>query len=181
MNADDNPLDFVWATFKTTRDCLKVADKVRTQANVNWLQKTDFIFLSETEASERLKTCHDESENFAILLFWAVFERFIIDYLREKGKPLMEIEPNALSGPFYQQFESTVEYWRIEDILDIFKSIVDPNLLGNAKNIKKYRDWVAHRNPRRVHEGKTDPRFVYSILSQIITAINNFETSPDSL
>ena len=43
MNADDNPLDFVWATFKTTRDCLKVADKVRTQANVNWLQKTDFI------------------------------------------------------------------------------------------------------------------------------------------
>jgi hypothetical protein len=44
MNADDNPLDFVWATFKTTRDCLKVTDKVRTQANVNWLQKQILFF-----------------------------------------------------------------------------------------------------------------------------------------
>jgi hypothetical protein len=43
--------------------------------------------------------------------------------------------------------------------------------LGDAKNVKRYRDWVAHRNERRGHNGKTDPKFAYNTLSQIVDAI----------
>jgi hypothetical protein len=171
MSPDENPLDAVWAAYITTKDCLKIADRARNQASLELLRKTGLILLSDAEASEQLTMCHDESENFAVLSMWAVFERFIIDYLRDKGRHLMEIEPKGLSEPFYSQLEASVEYWRIEDILDILKGVVDSRLIGDAKNIKKYRDWVAHKNPRRSHEGKTDPKLAYSILSQIIESI----------
>lgn len=176
MKAYDNPLDVVWATYKTTRDCLKIADKVRIQNDSRLLEKTDFIFLQESEASERITTCHDESENFAILSLWAVFERFLIDYLVTKGQPLRSISPTTLAEGIYETFESAVEYRRIDEILDLFKGVVDSNLIGNAKNIKKYRDWVAHKNPRRGHSGKTDPLMAYGILSQIIQAINESDS-----
>jgi len=171
MSPEENPLDAVWGAYRTTKDCLRIADRARNQASPELFRNTDLILLADGQASERLRMCHDESENFAILSMWAVFERFVVDYLREKGRCLMAVEPTGLSEPFYSQLELTVEYWRIEDILDILKGIVDARLIGAAKNIKKYRDWVAHRNPRRSHEGKIDPKLAYNILSQIITTI----------
>jgi hypothetical protein len=64
-----------------------------------------------------------------------------------------------------------MEYWKTGDVLDIFKGIVDPNLIGNAKQIKDYRDWVAHRNPRRPSPTKTDPASAYTVLQQILQRV----------
>ncbi|MCK6510964.1 hypothetical protein L6R29_13465 [Myxococcota bacterium] len=34
--------------------------------------------------------------------------------------------------------------WNIEDLLDLFKGSLDSDLVGNVKNVYKYRNWIAH-------------------------------------
>ena len=61
--------------------------------------------------------------------------------------------------------------WKIEDVLDLFKRDIDAQLIGDAKNIKKHRDWIAHRNPRRPSPGAVTPAFAYKILSEALAHI----------
>ncbi len=179
MSSRENPLDLVLMTYETTKDCLKIADKVRFQGNVALMKRTKLILLPEAEATDQIKACHDETENFAVLSLWAVFERFVVEYLIKKGEPLQDIRPANLAKGIYETFESAVERGRINDTLDLLKEIVDPKLIGNAKNIKKYRDWVAHKNPKRGPMSKTDPKFVHHILSEIIQIINDSDPESD--
>jgi hypothetical protein len=69
-----------------------------------------------------------------------------------------------------------VEYWRAEHILDIFKKNIDGALIGDAKKIKKYRDWVAHRNPRKPPPEDVTPEFACRILSEILMRVEALET-----
>jgi hypothetical protein len=59
----------------------------------------------------------------------------------------------------------------LDDLLDLFKSLVEVDKIGVAKQIKDYRDWIAHRNPKRLPPAQTEPRTAYSVLAAIIDAI----------
>lgn len=171
----------VWTTYATTTQCIRIVDRLRTASNVDFEQHACLEGLTAVEAHSLMRGCRDESENFAILALWAVFERFLIDYVREKGVLLGNMGPEPFSQSLRCRFEASVENWRMDDILDLFKGAVDPRLLGDAKNVKRYRDWVAHRNDRRGHNGKTDPKFAYNTLSEIIDAIMATENPQTSL
>ena len=55
----------------------------------------------------------------------------------------------------------------------MFKEITDPNLIGNAKQVKQYRDWVAHRNIDKGSPPKVAPQSAYQILSKILDDLDN--------
>ncbi len=59
----------------------------------------------------------------------------------------------------------------MDDVLDLFKPLVDPDQIGIAKQIKDYRDWIAHRNPNQPPPAQTEPRTANSVLAAIIEAI----------
>ena len=61
-----------------------------------------------------------------------------------------------------------MEYWRIADVLDLLKEHVDSDLIGQAKQIKQYRDWVAHRNMVKGVPADIPPQSAYIILSEIL-------------
>ncbi len=79
--------------------------------------------------------------------------------------------------PFYHIWKSyetmrkaiskNIEYWKIDEILDVLKVIIDPDLIGQAKQIKKYRDWVAHRNIKKKSPPNVVPERAYSVLAEI--------------
>jgi hypothetical protein len=56
----------------------------------------------------------------------------------------------------------------MDDLLNLSKGTVDAASLGRAKQIKEYRDWVVHRNPRRLPSSKTDAQTAYAFLSQLL-------------
>jgi hypothetical protein len=126
---------------------------------------------SSQGSTERIQRSRDESDDFVILSLWVAFERMILSYLREKGRGLLAVQPASLAGELYGKFESDIEYWRIEDVLDLFKQDIDGRLIGDTKNIKKHRDWIAHRNPRRPSPGTVTPAFAYKILSEVLECI----------
>jgi hypothetical protein len=98
-------------------------------------------------------------------------ERFVIDYLRGKTEKLREILPAQLAVNLHSKLDSELEYWRGGDILDLLKGLVDTSLIDRAKQVKRYRDWVAHRNDRKPSPAKVTPPVAYQVLSEIIRQI----------
>ena len=171
----ENPFDPIWKVYEVTKDCLKVAQRTVSGCDDRLLRETQFIGTSVPESTEWIARSRSESDDFVIMSLWVTFERIVISYLQEKGKRILEAQPASFSKRLYSRFEMEVEYWRIEDVLDFFKSGIDPVLIGDAKNIKRYRDWIAHRNPNRKSPPKVYPVFAYRILSEILAQIRSYD------
>ena len=59
-------------------------------------------------------------------------------------------------------------------MLDMIKPMVGSDLAGQAKNIKKYRDWIAHRNPRKATPARIDLQTTRELLKLIAIALDDF-------
>jgi hypothetical protein len=90
---------------------------------------------------------------------------------------LRDAKPQELAVSFYTKVEEEIENWRLAEILDLFKGYLDPNLIGQAKQIKAHRDWIAHKNPRRQPPAKIEANRAHIVLSQIIEGILLAETA----
>jgi hypothetical protein len=106
---------------------------------------------------------------------WALFERHLFLFLQDESKRMLNQGASRLTKELQIKIEDELEYWRLDGVLDLFKSIVDPQLIGEAKQVKQYRDFIAHRNPksRRERMCLLKPRIKYSQTSSIgLKAIN---------
>jgi len=66
-----------------------------------------------------------------------------------------------------------IEYWQIDKALDLMKPLVGRDDVGLARQIKQYRDWVAHRNPRKKTPAKIDPESAEAILTRLAAALES--------
>jgi hypothetical protein len=169
--ASDNPLEPIWRTYQVTRDCLKIAQRTVQRADTRLLRGTDFMGDLSQASTERIQRSRNESDDFVILSLWVAFERIVLSFLREKGRGLLTVQPPSLARELYRKFESDIEYGKVEDLLGLFKQDIDAHLIGALKNVKRHRDWIAHRNPRRPSPGAVTPVFAYRILSEILEHI----------
>lgn len=167
------PLDAIWRLYRVTKDCLKVAQRAVVRADVRFLEGTDFVRESPSDTIRQIGQSRSDSDDFVILSLWAAFERVTLSF--QRGRKLLEARPASLAGRLYAKYERDVEYWRAEDVLDVFKENIDGALLGNAKRIKKYRDWVAHRNLRKPPPEDVTPEFACGVLSEILTQVEAME------
>ena len=166
-------LDYIWQTYQVTRDCLKVAQRSVSKKDLRLLSKTKFIGMSEEQAGNWISKSRNNSDDYIILSLWAAFERIMIGYLQKQGKKILDDPPSDFNKKVYDKIESEIEYWRINDILDIFKDLIDSNLIGNVKQIKAYRDWIAHRNIKKGAPPNVLPQTAYKVLSEIIVELKN--------
>jgi len=166
-----NPLESVWKQHQIMEDCLEVAWRVTKTSEVQFLRDTHFLGQSLPSTSDEIDDSRANAGEFVIIAMWAVFERLILSFLQKKGRGLLDVRPSSLADRLFAKYEGEVEYWRIDDVLDLLKGDVDSRLLGDAKNIKKHRDWIAHRNPRRPSPGSIAPGFAYRVLSEILIRI----------
>jgi hypothetical protein len=171
----DTLLDFdnIWQTYQVTCDCLKVAQRSVLKKDLRLLSKTQLITMSEEQAGDWISKSRSDSSDYIILSLWAVFERIMIGYLQEQGKKILDDPPSGFNKKVYDKIESEIEYWRIGDILDIFKGAIDSHLIGNVKQIKAYRDWIAHHNIKKGAPENFPPHAAYEILSEVITQLKN--------
>jgi len=172
--ASENPLDPIWGTYVVTKDCLKIAQRAIRRNDAKLLRNTDFMGDLPQDSSKEIRESRKKADDFVILSLWVVFERTLVSLLQDKGRKLLEVYPASLADKLYNKYEIDVEYWRIEDSLNLLKGEVDASLIGHAKQIKEYRDWVAHRNPRKPSPPNVDPKTVYGILSEILMYIEEF-------
>ncbi len=123
---------------------LSVLREIRKRyENFNELVRTYKRGAIGTLSSDEVKAVKDTIEDLFILEIFSCFERF----LRNKLIDCLKLE----NCPFRaDKIQNHIEYIKIEELLGSLKSIIDPVSLGYLKQIKRYRDWIAHgRNPQK--------------------------------
>jgi len=139
-----NPLVPVWKAYQVSVECFDIAHQTIKQNKTELF--TDSDWPSQPNAKQYIVEARQESNDLFVVGLWATFERFVISYLQEKGAVLQNISPIALANPVYEQFKREVEFWKSDDILNLLKEIpsINSHLIGQAKTILRYRNWIAH-------------------------------------
>lgn len=173
-------IDLVWESYQATIDSMKVTRRAIDKGPARLVAGTNISEWPASDAAEKLKAVQDDVDDLFILALWAVFERELRDFVETEGARALA----SSSAPFYQNLSllvcREVEYWNNDDLLDLFKTPANAPLIGNAKQVRQYRDWVAHRNPKRSRVANITPEIAYSTLSAIINTIENFGPAPQN-
>ncbi len=176
--SSSNPLAPIYKAYEVSSDCFKVAKRTIRDQQATLVHRTQFYGLAEADANSAISDAASQASDLAILALFATFERFVIEHLQTANQRLSNGFPAGYSSKLAKKFKDEVEYWRLDQILDLFKGEIDGVLLGQAKQIKDYRDWIAHRNPRRAPPAQAEPRATFEVLTQIIEQIRSKHTPP---
>jgi hypothetical protein len=178
-STNTNPLPLIFEAFITTQESLKAVKQIIKKPSKfprSVLEKMPNLIVSPVP-EERINNSMKEIEDLFVLNLWATFERWLRDYLQDKGNTLKTTMPSGLGSQLYDYFTKEVEYWKPDDMLDIVKDGIFANsptnkqLVGHAKQILEYRNWIAHgRNPRRAPTIIV-PGAAYQTLNTIITLL----------
>jgi hypothetical protein len=160
-------LETIWQTYQITNDCLKIAKRSIHNNQLSLLKGTGFITATIDEAEHSISNSRTHADAYVILSLWAAFERLLLSYLLIESQKIVSINANALTQKIYQKINDNLEYWRIDEVLDIFKVVISADIIGQAKQIKEYRDWLAHRNPKKYPKHNVSPKMAYKILLTI--------------
>ncbi|OQW91248.1 MAG: hypothetical protein BWK78_05155 [Thiotrichaceae bacterium IS1] len=190
-----NPLPATWQAILCVRDALKITRRVLIHSPSRLPEESSEL-LRTFQQKLRAKTLYEvekalplleeiegrssqaiqEVEGFLVLGLWAAFERFLRDYLQEKGTVLQQhIQPSAFANSLYNHFSKNVERWEPREILDFLKDSLlttptQQKQVNKAQQILTYRNWVAHANPNRFH-GREELQTTFSTLNDIINIL----------
>jgi len=178
MTAAVEAIDQVGRTWNLTQDALSIVmrevhkQSKNTETTSHIFARTGFEERALSQADADITDCKQVAEDFAILSMWAVFERRLIARLEDECYKMQGSQPTEFNQRIFEKISSAIEYWRVDEALDLIKPMVGSDLAGQAKSIKKYRDWVSHRNPHKPTPARVDPQTAREILKIIAAALD---------
>jgi len=170
MNSFENPLVPVHDAFSIASDCFGLAARTLRIEHES-LRISQFDEVKTEDSIIAFESAERQVADLTILALFATFERFVIQHLQAANRLLAEGHPQHYSCRLAEKFANEVEYWRFTEVLDLFKGEVDDALIGQVKQIKRYRDWIAHRNPNRRISVQPMPKAAFDILTKTIEQI----------
>lgn len=172
MSKASDEIEKIARTWQLTKDALalvrrEIIKQSKGKSEYTLLARTNFEDLPLSDAQLELQSCQEANEDFAILSMWTAFERRLVFRLEDECRKMQGQTPSEFNHVVFEKIINAVEYWRIDEALDLIKPLVGSDLAGSAKNIKRYRDWIVHRNPRKPTPAKIDPQSAKEILKLI--------------
>ena len=95
---------------------------------------------------EYIERAQRELTDLTILSLFATFEQLLLDHFESSTNALLNGETEPLKRRILEgqnQLKRPRET-PIKTVLDYYKAVVDPDLVGQVKQIYQYRNWVAH-------------------------------------
>jgi len=161
-----------WQNFCATQDALTIASKVIVTCETFLLTDTEFLDDSPENALQIIKASRSAASDYAILSMWAIFERTLISIAEIESQKMLWKPALPLTIAVQQKVSDNIEYWKPDEMLNLCKIMVDGNLIGQAKQIKHYRDWVAHKNPKKGSPAKVTAETAYTVLISILKQLD---------
>ena len=171
MKADE-AMERVWLTYQVMMDAVKIAARSIRQGNIGLIRDTNFVDSVQDDAKRDLANCRIAAEEYAIISMWAVFERRLVEVLTVESRKMLDNPPGNFNRAVCRKVEDSLEYMRANDLLDLIKVVVGEDLTGKAKQIKRHRDWLAHKNKKKPSPANVQPVFVYQVLSEIVGQVS---------
>jgi len=165
-----DPLGAVWEWYEYARDSIGHAAH-RLEIDPDSIPGF-LVFASPRRetALEKLARAHGELDDLTVLALFAVFEQALLDHLVLISQSVQQGAATALEESLASRALKDLQRWPLDDVLDVYKAALDANLVGLAKQVKDYRDWVAH-GKKGPPDARIDPRMAYDRLSDILGAL----------
>jgi len=128
-----------------------------------------FALQSTKDWKELILKTRTEIDDLTVVSLVSIFEQIVIDHLQA----VVDSTINQIKDSFaHQVLENRYrlyppERWRFVDILDLFKTEIDPRLVGEVKESYKYRSWVAHGR-RQLKPPTVHPYTAYDCLTDFL-------------
>jgi hypothetical protein len=171
MNAS-NSIEQAWISYQTTKTCLTAMARAVQSNDLALIAKTPFLGSTQDDALRQIEDSRVHADDYIILTLWAFFEQALISYLKAEHKKTLLPGATTVMKAAQRKVEREIEYWRTDDIISLFTDVFDPHLLGQVKQVKQYRDWIAHRNPRKRPGTIVYPDPAYQVLQRIVQQLD---------
>ncbi|MEW6237652.1 MAG: hypothetical protein AB1656_19890 [Candidatus Omnitrophota bacterium] len=140
-----NPLDEHIKTFQFTMAAIKVARRALDR-RLDPLSNTDLYSLPPQEGREMLDQAEENLCKLMVFALFATFERTLRDHLSESLESLSTsaTTPAELAAKLHEFLRNGIDNWRVNDIIELFYPPAAEQDINNAKNIRTFRNHVAH-------------------------------------
>lgn len=139
-----NPLGEAFEWYNVAKENHRIVVKVLEKDPSFFPGGVSYAFEPVSVAKERLLKSFQELEDLAIVSFVTVFERFIIEHVKQTIAGRSKQNADPFDNAVIDYCVKSSERWHFKEILDLYKVRVAPDLVGQAKQIYEYRNWVAH-------------------------------------
>lgn len=163
-------LDKVMAWYEVSLECQTIMHKL-----IN--KRPEIIPLESTLATKELKETLDlltksieELNDLAIVSLVSIFEQTLLTHIRTFIQKQMR-PTNQMTNKLTDYVVQQTERGKFTEIMDLFKSVVDPQVIGMVKQVYTYRNWVAHGKKTMKTPPKIDPILAYERLSEFLVQI----------
>lgn len=163
-------LDDIVASNLLERDLLKIAARAIRVTNLSFLSGTGFVGRPVSESQSDVERLRSRLDEMTVVALWIEFERFVINHVMSQLS-VSSTAPAPFDAQLGAHVERQIEFARFDDLLNLYKGWVDSNELGRVKQIKEYRDWIAHRNPKRTAPAAVDPLTARAKLGDVMDQI----------
>ncbi len=168
----DDTIERIYQNYLILKDSIRVTHRsVKKQIGVLH-RRTIFETQTEDEFGQQMKPVHNELDDLIVLSLFAAFERMLRNEISEKMEILEKIIPRSLGDRLSGLIKDQIEYWKMQDVLEVFSFAVDKDTIGKLKQILEYRNWVAHgRNLSKLPSANTDPKTVCDEIRKFFRAV----------
>lgn len=144
-----NPLDPIWASYLTTMEALKVVRRCVLLGEPHRdrpFRNTSFHKQQTRPLAKRLKEAEAQVRDLVVLSLYAAFEARLRDHVaRRAGLLRRVVRPDREFGEVLtEEFSKYFGSSRFGGLLELFSHAVGSDLMKGAKDIRKFRHWLAH-------------------------------------
>lgn len=168
--ASEASLGSIWDNHATASACLAIAKRAHTRPAAAWFSGSG---AARVPSADEIERSTEELGRLFVVALWATFERNVIEYVQAGAVAVSDAHPQRFVATLNQKLKREIEWWRFDDILDLLKSFVNANLIGEVRQIKGFRDWVVHRNPRTSPPRTVTPDYAFRTLSSVLRRIED--------
>lgn len=165
----DNPLDPVWERYLVARASLKVASRALVVPNGPWGRSE---FADELPDDAMMRSVQSQLDDWAIVELWGRAERWITERADEALVLDATAGPAELVDGLRRMISFSFERSPFNERIALFRWLLGDKLLGQVRQVKDYRDWLAHYNPGSKPAGRVAPEYAYPVLSAVLKSLH---------
>ncbi|AKC69727.1 hypothetical protein [Pandoraea oxalativorans] len=177
----NNPMEAVYKAYLLSREGLFAVERIASENSDLPISWAGMLSTERKDMGAALVSATRQADDLAVFALLATFERYVIERLQMANERLASGHPSGYSRKLAEKFKAEVEYWRFDEILDLFKPELDVDLVGRVKQIKRYRDWIAHRNSNKTPPSQAAPGAVFEVLSKVAIEIDQTHAFPSTV
>lgn len=162
-----NPLDDVLEWYQFIKDSQDVSLRLIKLHSESVPKDSRFAGKTLAEARTLLEQASAEVDDLVIISLAAVFEQKILDHLIDVANMMRISQQGVFPLEVLKYGLDKLERWYFPDVLDFFKTLVHVDIIGQAKQIYQYRNYVAH-GKKGIKPASTDLIKAYERLTKFL-------------